>query len=114
MRREDACMKLVKFLTSKEENLRWRRETNILPARIDALEEIYPEGNPLHDAVMIAARQGRTYRSIPLWRRIESQLAQELGIIIGEVNKNPSIPSMDILRSRLEPLARRLNVTLEN
>jgi ABC-type glycerol-3-phosphate transport system substrate-binding protein len=112
--RERAAVQLVNFLTNKESNLRWKHETGNMPARIDALKEIYPAGNPLHDAIMLAAHKGRAYHNIQLWHRIEHQLSQELSAVVNEAYESPSIDSGTILRAHLEPLARRLNVTLEN
>lgn len=111
---EHAAVELVKFLASKESNLRWRREVSSMPARIDALEEIYPAGNPLHEAVMLAACKGRAHHNIPLWHRVEFQLTQELGALVKEANENPSIDSASILHTHLDPLIRRLNLTLGN
>ncbi len=110
--REEAALKLIKFMVSKESNLRWNRECGHMPARADALAELYPPGNPLHEPMELASRQGRTYYNIPLWRRIEHQLTYALGMVVKEALENPSIDSATILRTHLEPLARRLNVTL--
>jgi len=110
--RENAAVKLVSFLTSKDANLRWKQFCGHMPARSDALAEVYPSENPLHAAMELAARQGRTYYNIPLWRRIEYQLSQALGAVVKEANEAPSKSSSSILRAHLEPLARRLNLTL--
>ncbi len=112
--RESAALELVKFLTNKESNLRWKHNCGHMPARVDALEEIYPLGNPLHEPMELASRQGRTYYNIPLWRRIEFQLSQTLGATVKEAYENPAVDSASILRAQLEPLARRLNLTLSN
>lgn len=112
--REHASVELIKFLSNKACNLRWRREGGHMPARIDALQECYPIGNPLHEAVMLAAEKGRAYHNVPLWRRIEYQLSQELGAVMNEANENPAADSGNILRAHLEPLAKRINVTIGN
>src|SRR5688572_315921 len=111
---EKASLELIKFLVSKESNLRWMHAAGQMPARIDALEESYPQGHPLHNAIMLAAQQGRAYVNVPLWRRIEYQLGQELGAVLQEANDNPSADSGTILRTHMESLARRLNITLGN
>ncbi len=110
--RERAAVELVKFLTNKAANLRWMQETGWMPARVDALKEIYPAGNPLHDAVMLAVEKGRAYKNIHIWRPIEYRLSMELAAVLNEVNENPSANSGDILRAHMQPLARRLNITL--
>jgi multiple sugar transport system substrate-binding protein len=112
--RERAAVELVKFLTNHENGLRWTKETGSMPARMDVLEKIIPAENPLHNAVMQAARHGRAYRTVPLWRRIEYQISQELGACLQEVNVKTNEKSETILRAHMEPLARRLNLTLGN
>jgi ABC-type glycerol-3-phosphate transport system substrate-binding protein len=109
---EHAALALVKFLSSKEINLRYHQETDSMPARIDALDEIYAGGNPARDAVMLAATKGRGYYNVPIWRRIEQQLSEEIGAIIRDTAENPSVESVDILRKHLDPLAERVSSTL--
>jgi multiple sugar transport system substrate-binding protein len=111
--RERAAVELVKFLTRKEASRRWMQQGDLLPLRMDALAESYAPGNPLHETVMLAARQGRSYYNVSHWRRVEAQLALELGAAVKEVRQNPSADSATVLRTRLEPLARRLNIVLE-
>jgi multiple sugar transport system substrate-binding protein len=111
--RERAAVELVKFLTTKAANLRWMQEGDLLPLRMDAIQESYPSGNPLHETIMSAARHGRSYYNVSHWRRVEAQLSLELGASVKEIRENPSADSATVLRTRLEPLARRLNIVLE-
>jgi multiple sugar transport system substrate-binding protein len=111
---EHAALELVKFLASKEINLRYHEETGSMPARMDALHEIYLPGNPAHEAVMLAAKKGRGYYNVPIWRRLEQQLSEEIGAIISDAAQNPSADSADILHKHLDPLARRVDITLGN
>jgi len=83
-----------------------------MPSRIDALKEIYPDGNPIREAVMMTATKGRHYYNTPTWRRIEYQLSETLGVIVNETLDNPSADTAAILHTHLDPLARRLNATL--
>jgi multiple sugar transport system substrate-binding protein len=109
---EQAAVELVKFLASKDINVRYQRETASMPSRIDALKEIYPDGNPVREAVMMTATKGRHYYNTPTWRRIEYQLSEELGLIVNETLNNPTADTEAILHAHLDPLARRLNLTL--
>ena len=109
---EQAAVELVKFLASKDINLRYQRETNCLPSRIDALKEIYPEGNPAREAVMLAATRGRHYYNTATWRRIELQLSDELGKVLRETLDSPAPDTEAILHAHLDPLAAQLNRTL--
>lgn len=112
LQQERAALALVKFLASKEISLRYHRETGSMPSRIDALTEIYPVGNPAHDAIFLTATQGRGYHNVPIWRRIEYQLSEELGAVVRESLANPSADLVVILHAHLDALAARLNVTL--
>lgn len=111
--REHAAVELVKFLTTKTANLLWMQNADLLPLRMDALDESYPPGNPLRETVMESATRGRSYNNVSHWRRIESQLSLELGAVVQHVRENPDADAATILRARLEPLVRRLNIVLE-
>ena len=111
---EQAAVDFVKFLGSRSVNVRYHRDVNSMPSRVDALNEIYLEGNPLRGAVMQAARNGRGYHSVSIWRRVESQLSDELGAVVKEVTENPSADPESVLHAHLDPLAERLNVTLKS
>jgi ABC-type glycerol-3-phosphate transport system substrate-binding protein len=111
--RERAAVELVKFLTRKEANLRYMQQGDLMPIRADAVDESYPPGDPLRDTMLLAARNGRSYYNVSHWRRVEAQLALELGAAVKEVRENPAADPTAVLRTRLEPLARRLNIILE-
>ncbi len=111
-KQEQAAVELVKFLTSKDINLRYQREAISMPARIDALEETYAQDNPAREAIMLAATKGRHYYNTPTWRRIEYELSKEMGAIVNERLNTPSADTDAILRAHLDPLAKRLNSTL--
>ena len=111
---ERAAVKLVKYLTSKEVQLRYSQATGSMPSRLEALNELYPDGNPAHAAVMLAAEKGRSYYNMPIWRRVETQLADEIGKTVGDATQNPSADLSDILHAHLDALATRLSITLGN
>lgn len=111
--RERAAVALVKFLTTKQAHLRWMQQGDLMPLRMDALDGCYPPGNPLREPLLQAATDGRSYDNVSHWRRIESQLSLELGAAVKHVRENPDADSATVLRTRLEPLARRLNMVLE-
>jgi multiple sugar transport system substrate-binding protein len=109
---EQAAVELVKFLASKDIHLRYQREAASMPARIDALKETYPDGNPAREAVMLTTTKGRHYYNTPTWRRIEYELSKEIGAVVKATLNNPSANTEAILRAHLDPLARQLNLTL--
>ncbi len=112
--REQAAVELVKYLVSYEAEVAWCRSVHSMPARVDTIETIYPAGNPLREVVSLAIQEGRAYHNVPLWRRVEFQLAQELGACVHEARENLETPLESILERRLVPLAKRLNLTLGN
>lgn len=108
-----ASLELVKFLSTKQSNLRMMHEGYLLPVRMDALQESYPSDSPFHKFVTQVATHGRSYNNVSHWRRIESQLCFELRAVLEHVRENPAVDSAAALRARLEPLARRLSMVLE-
>ena len=113
-KQEQAAVDFVKFLGSKAINMRYHRAVNSMPSRMDSLNDVYPEGNPLRGAVMQAARNGRGYHSVSIWKRVESQLSDEFGTVIKEITEDPFADPESVLHAHLDPLAERLNVTLKN
>lgn len=107
---EKAAVGLVQFLNSRQNQLLWAREVKSMPARADALEEIYQPGHPLREAVFLASEHGLAYMSVPLWRRVEYQLALTLGAIVEEAHQNEEKESAEIVQQHLTSLARRLNL----
>lgn len=110
--KERASVELVNFLTSKATNLRYSHLAGSTPARIDALDEIYPIGNPARQAIMVTATKGRSYYNMPIWRRIEYQLYEEIGSMVRDTTEHMSANVDTILHQHLDPLAARLNITL--
>jgi len=111
--RERAAVQLVGFLTGKAAELRWGKEVHSLPARVEVVQELYPVGNPLHRAFTLASESGRAYPAVPLWRRLEYQIAQGLHQCLQQSRENPSKDIETILHEQLDPLADRLNLTLK-
>jgi multiple sugar transport system substrate-binding protein len=113
IQKERAAIELVKFLASKENNLRYHREAGSMPARVDALKETYPEGTPAHQAVLWAATKGRGYYTVPAWRRIEHQLSETLGLIVNEATEDQHADLDNLIHTYLDPLVVRLNNTIK-
>lgn len=110
--RERAAVQLIAFLTGKMAEIRWGREVHSLPARVEVLQELYPVGSPLNRAFTIASESGRAYPSVPLWRRLEYQIAQGLHQCLLHAREDLSKDIDIILHETLDPLVDRLNLTL--
>jgi len=110
--RLEAAFKLAEFLTRKSTMLEVGRRAQILPARVDALDELIPSEHPLRPVMIQLVSSARTYRSIPLWRRIENQFGQELGVIARAQNENKDEDLDALLSETMRGLTHRLNLTL--
>jgi len=110
--RLEAAFKLAEFLTRKSTMLEVGRRAQILPARVDALDELIPSEHPLRPVMIQLVSSARTYRSIPLWRRIENQFGQELGVIAKAQNENKDEDLDALLSETMRGLTHRLNLTL--
>lgn len=111
--RLEAAFKLAEFLTRKSTMLEVGRRACILPARVDALDELIPTDHALRPVMIQLVSSARTYRSIPLWRRIENQFGQELSVVAKALFENEDADLDSLLRETMGMLTHRLNLTLE-
>jgi len=110
--RLEAAFKLAEFLTRKSTMLEVGRRSHILPARVDALDELIPAEHALRPVMIQLVSSSRAYRTIPLWRRIENQFGQELGVIARALFENKEGDLDPLLVETMNSLAHRLNLTL--
>jgi multiple sugar transport system substrate-binding protein len=110
--RLEAASKLAEFLTRKSTMLEVGRRAHILPARLDALDELIPPKHPLRPVMVQLISSSRTYRTIPLWRRIEHQFGQELSTVASTILEDPDADLDAVLTDTMKALTQRLNLTL--
>jgi multiple sugar transport system substrate-binding protein len=110
--RLEAAFKLAEFLTRKSTMLEVGRRAHILPARVDALDELIPKEHSLRPVMIQLVSSARTYRSIPLWRRIENQFGQELSMIAKTFFEKKDADLDSLLNETMGQLTHRLNLTL--
>ena len=110
--RLEAAFKLAEFLTRKSTLLEVGRRAHIMPARVDALDELIPTDHALRPVMIQLVTSARTYRSIPLWRRIENQFGQELSTIAKALFEDNEADLDTLLRETMGRLTHRLNLTL--
>jgi ABC-type glycerol-3-phosphate transport system substrate-binding protein len=111
--RLEAAFKLAEFLTRKSTMLEVAHRAHILPARVDALDELIPTDHPLRPVMIQLVSSARTYRSIPLWRRIENQFGQELSAVSKALFEEKDADLDALLHETMGQLTHRLNLTLE-
>jgi multiple sugar transport system substrate-binding protein len=110
--RLEAAFKLAEFLTRKSTMLEVARRAQILPARVDALDELIPAEHPLRPVMIQLVSSSRAYRTIPLWRRIENQFGQELSVVAKALFENQDTDLDSLLAETMSSLTHRLNLTL--
>ncbi len=110
--RLEAAFKLAEFLTRKSTMLEIGRRSHILPARVDALDELIPAEHPLRPVMIQLVTSSRAYRTIPLWRRIENQFGQELSVIAKKMFEDKNADLDTLLAETMGQLTYRLNLTL--
>jgi ABC-type glycerol-3-phosphate transport system substrate-binding protein len=110
--RLEAAFKLADFLTRKSTMLETGRRSHILPARVDALDELIPAEHPLRPVMIQLVTSSRAYRTIPLWRRIENQFGQELSVIAKKIFEDKDADLDTLLAETMGQLTYRLNLTL--
>ncbi len=110
--RERVALALVNYLAGNAAQVRHAQLGGPLPARLDSLKDLAVEPECFKQTLQQAVKRGRPYHSVPLWRRVEYQLSQELVVILDEVLASPAGEVAAILHQHLDPLARRLELTL--
>jgi multiple sugar transport system substrate-binding protein len=80
--------------------------------RIDALAEPPYATDPFFQVMGEALRAGRTYPTLPMWGLVEERLSNALIQIWAAVIANPDQGVDAVIIQRLEPLSRRLELTL--
>jgi ABC-type glycerol-3-phosphate transport system substrate-binding protein len=110
--RLEAAFKLADFLTRKSTMLEIGRRSHILPARVDALDDLIPAEHPLRPVMIQLVTSSRAYRTIPLWRRIENQFGQELSVVAKKLFEDKNVDLDQLLAEVMGQLSYRLNLTL--
>jgi hypothetical protein len=83
-----------------------------LPARTDALDDLFPPDHALRPVMLQLVSTGRSYRPIALWHRIEYQFGAELGNVIKMLMKDPALDLDSTVQESMDSLAYRLNLTI--
>ncbi len=86
--------------------------SGLLPALKAAWDEPALKEDPLYGVFYNALETGRTLTRVSVWGTIEDKLRVDIGAIWDEIFATPSPDIEAIVKKRLVPLARRLNMTL--
>ena len=110
---EKAALDLLRFLCSKETQLRFYNLENILPARVDAYSEIKFSLDTTAATVQRILQTGRPHPPIKLWRRIEAFLDEMLADIGSTVLRQPAVSASEITERMLAEHEQKLDTLLK-
>ncbi|MFZ6027944.1 MAG: extracellular solute-binding protein [Chloroflexota bacterium] len=111
-RHPEAAFALIHFLCDQQNQAEHSLHKQVLPARRSALEAIVAQ-EPYYRVFLDTLQTDRSYPVTPLWGFIEQKLAVALEEIWEQVLADPFSNIEECLHRKLDPLACRLNSTLE-
>jgi len=111
IRTEDA-LKLVQFLTRPDIQAKFLPAAGFLPVRMEALDQPPYNTDPNYKMLSESLISGRHLTAAYMWGMVEDQLVTALHSIWQVLFEDPQVNLEELLSSRLEPLAKRLDQKL--
>lgn len=109
---EKLAIQFLAYLSRPETQFQHLLDTGILPANLAALERAKQE--TAYAPIVDAIKNGRSFRKFRLWSLLEDKLSAAVNRI-WQVIYAEEEPNLDkIISNELEPLERRLQITLSN
>ena len=107
---EKTAVGLIRYLTSTANLIRQFKKTGLIPARLDALNDIVSD--PLYAPMFRSLKTGRAYKRTRLWGLVEVRLLEALNNIWNRLFSDPESNLEQIIRGTLIVPEERLNLTL--
>jgi ABC-type glycerol-3-phosphate transport system substrate-binding protein len=110
---EKAALALVNHLSKRETQIELYKAQQVLPARMDAYDELtfsLPTTKPTLEKVL---QVGRPHQALRLWRRIEAFLDEMLLDIGSSVLRQPAVSPSDIALQMLNEYEQKLSAVLK-
>jgi len=104
----------VRFLTQASSLARCYGPLAALPPRLAALDAPELTGDPMLNVMGNAIRAGRAYPAFALWGLLEDKLVEALLKIGNQLLTQPDSDLEAVIRQHIEPVAKRLNLTLSS
>jgi ABC-type glycerol-3-phosphate transport system substrate-binding protein len=111
--RERSALDLVTFLGNRETQIQYFKLESILPARIDAYEELTFPLETTKPTLETILKTGRPHPTLRLWRRIEAFLDTMLLDIGTAVLRQPTASPSDITVRMLSEHEQKLSAVLK-
>ena len=110
---EKAALELVKYLSKKETQAQLFKMENILPALVDAYEDLNFPIQTILPTLQKILKIGRPHPTLQLWRRIEAFLDEMLLDIGSAVLRQPTLAPSDVTAQMLDDYDRKLTAVLK-
>jgi multiple sugar transport system substrate-binding protein len=108
------AFELVRYLNTKSVAASYAQFSGFLPARMDMLAGPPYSTDPHYQALVQAAKNGRSTARHRLWSLVEEKVSIILHELWAKVLKEPELDLEAALAAQLEPLSHRLDLTLNN
>jgi multiple sugar transport system substrate-binding protein len=112
-KRERVALDLVNYLSKRETQSQLFNVENILPARVDAYDDLAFPLETTKPTLEKILKTGRPHPALRLWRRIEAFLDEMLLDIGKAVLRQPAVSPSDITRQMLIDYEQRLAAVLK-
>ncbi len=109
----EPALQLIRFLTRPSVQVAYSQRVGLLPAVLEALRAPPYATDPWWQVVRQGVQTGRTFPATRAWGVIEDHLAIEFGELWNEVLTTPQLNLDAAIARRVEPLASRLDLALE-
>lgn len=110
---EKAALALVKYLSKRETQIELYNVQEVLPARMDAYDELAFPLATTKSTLDKVLQTGRPHPALRLWRRIEAFLDEMLLDIGSSVLKQPTVTASDIASQMLNDYEQKLSAVLK-
>jgi len=109
---EQAALELVRYLVSPPAQKEYCQSLGYFPVRLDVLNQPPYSTDPHLQGYVRAIQHGRPFPTVRMAGMLEDRLATALGQISVDVITNPDSDLDALISNQVEPLARRLELTL--
>lgn len=107
------ALELVQHLTSQATQSTYiQMDPELMPVRHDSLDASPLAQHPGYHLLSASARSGRSFPTLARWGLVEDKLAAALNDTWADTLANPALDLEAYLQRKLEPLAKRLEYTL--
>jgi len=110
--KQDAALKLIRFLTQTDVQVKYAQRIGLLPAVVEAFNDEPFTTDRLWRSAVQAVKAGRAVPITRSWGLMEDRLATEFAGVWQAFFDQPTLDLVALLKRRLEPLAKRLDQLL--